>query len=97
MTLQSMLDEPDRVQEPQAAEGYCDVLAKVVKEGKTVILRRDGADIAAVIPIEQLELVRELLARQEAERLAARIDWKKAGSRPPQEWFDDTDNPFAPE
>jgi hypothetical protein len=43
--------------------------------------------------------VREVLARQEVEKLAAQIDWKHAGKalRPPQEWFDDTDNPFEPE
>lgn len=96
MTLQSLLTEPDRVDEPHAAQEYSDVLTQVAAEGKALILRRNGADLAAVIPMEQLELVRELLARQEAEKLAARIDWGRARSslHPPQEWFDDTDNPF---
>ena len=59
--------------------------------------------IVAVIALAALAvagvLVREVLARQEVEKLAAQIDWKRAGKalRPPQEWFDDTDNPFEPE
>jgi hypothetical protein len=64
-----------------------------------VIVRRNGADLAAVIPLQHLELVREVLARQEVEMLAAQIDWERAGKtlRPPQKWLDDTDNPFEPE
>lgn len=98
MTLESLLIEPGRVEEPQAVQAYSDVLTQVAAEGKPVIVRRNGADLAAVIPLEQLELVRELLARQEVEKLAAQIEWNrvKSISRPPQEWFDDTDNPFEP-
>jgi hypothetical protein len=64
-----------------------------------VIIRRNGADLAAVIPVEHLELVREVLAREEVEKLAKQIDWQPARQtlRPPQCWFDDTDNPFEPE
>jgi prevent-host-death family protein len=98
MTLQSMLTEPCRVPEPKAAQEYSDVLTQVAQEGKTVIVSRNGADLAAVIPMEQLELVRELLARQEAEKLAAQIDWNQPRGhlQPPQAWFDDMDNPFEP-
>ena len=58
-----------------------------------------GADLAAIIPLEHLELVREILARQEVEKQAAQIPWERAPKtlRPPQEWFDETDNPFEPE
>jgi hypothetical protein len=37
-----------------------------------------------------LDELRELLARQEAERLAASIDWDRVvrDHAPPQEWFD---------
>jgi hypothetical protein len=99
MTAPSLLDEPGRVDEPRAAREYSAVLTQVAAEGKAVIVRRNGTDLAAVIPVEHLELVREVLARQEVEKLAAQIDWKRAGKalRPPQEWFDDTDNPFEPE
>jgi hypothetical protein len=99
MTLQSMLPEPARIEEPHAAQEFSDVLTQVAAEGKTLIVRRNGADLAAVMPMEQLELVRELVARQEAEQLAAKIKWDQAPRSlcPPQEWFDDRDNPFEPE
>ena len=95
MTLQSMLTEPSRVPEPHAVQDYSDVLTQVATEGKTVIVSRNGADLAVVIPMEQLELVRELLARQEAENLAAQINWSRPCGhlQPPQEWFDDSDSP----
>jgi hypothetical protein len=65
-----------------------------------VIVRRNGEDLAAVIPLEHLELVREILAQQDVERLAAQIDGigPRQPLRPPQSWFDDAqDNPFEPE
>ncbi len=96
MTLHSMLTEPDRVDEPHVAQDYSDVLSQVALEGKTMIVCRNGADLAAVISMEQLELVREILARQEAEALAAQINWSRARVPFPQPWFDDTDNPFEP-
>ena len=75
---------------PQAAQAYSDVFSQVVKEGKPVIVRRNGEDLAAVIPLEYLELVREVLAQQQVEKLAPQIDWDRARQalRPPQEWFD---------
>jgi hypothetical protein len=100
MTMPSWLEEPGRVDEPQAAQEYADVLSQVVAAGRPVIVRRNGEDLAAVIPLEHLELVREILAHQEVERLAAQIDWVRARKtlRPPQSWFDDEDdNPFEPE
>jgi hypothetical protein len=99
VTLPSLLHEPGHVDEPRRVEGYSAVLTKVAAERRPVIVRRDGADLAAVIPLEHLELLREVLARQEVERLAAEIDWDRAPKpqRPPQSWFDDEDdNPFAP-
>src|SRR5438445_9395267 len=88
MTVQSLLPEPGRIDEPQAAQAYSDVFSRVVKDGKPVIVRRNGEDLAAVIPLEYLELLREVAARQEAEAQAARIDWSRADQarRPPQAW-----------
>jgi hypothetical protein len=99
MTVQFLLAEPGRVDEPQAAQDFADVLSQVAAEGKPLIVRRNGEDLAAVIPLEYLELLREIVARQEVERLAAQIDWDRMPKtrRPPQEWFDDTDNPFESE
>ena len=100
MTVPSLLEEPGRVDEPQAAQEYAAVLTQVVAAGRPVIVRRNGEDLAAVVPLEHLELVREILARQEVERSAAEIDWTQARETPgpPQSWFDDKDdNPFEPE
>ncbi len=99
MTLQSLLTEPGRVDEPRAVQEYSDVLSQVAADGKPLIVRRNGADLAVIIPLEYLELLREFVARQEVEQRAAQIDWNRVPKthRPPQEWFDDTDNPFEPE
>ncbi len=99
MTVQSLLNEPGRVDEPRAVQEYADVLSQVAAGRRPVIVRRNGEDLAAVIPLEHLELLREVVARQEVEQRAAKIDWKRVPKthRPPQEWFDDTDNPFEPE
>ena len=40
-----------------------------------MIVRRNGEDLAAVIPLEYLELMREVIERQEVEKQAAQIDW----------------------
>jgi PHD/YefM family antitoxin component YafN of YafNO toxin-antitoxin module len=99
MTLQSLLVEPGRVHEPQAVQDYSDVFSQVAADGKAVIVQRNGEDLAAIVPLEHLELLREILLRQEAEKLAGQVDWSRLPKtqRPPQEWFDATDNPFEPE
>ena len=97
MTVPSLLAEPGRVDEPRAAQEYSEVLTQVGSEHRPVIVRRNGADLAAVIPLEHLELLQDLLARQEAERLAGQVDWDRLvkTSPPPQSWFDgDEPKPF---
>jgi len=99
MTVPTVLEEPGRVDEPGALQQYSDVLTTVAAERRPVIVRRNGEDLAAVVPLEYLDLLRETVARQEVEKLAAQIDWKQSPKppRPPQAWFDDEDNPFEPE
>src|SRR5262245_20176578 len=89
MTVHSLLTEPGRVDEPRAVEAYSNVLSQVAAEGRPVIVRRDGVDLAAVIPLEHLEVVRDVLAREQLEQAAEKIDWERARSerRPAQEWF----------
>jgi hypothetical protein len=42
--------------------------------------------------------IEDAAARQRAERLASEINWEQTkAQKPPQEWFDDRDNPFEPE
>ncbi len=97
MTVQSLLSEPARVDEPPAAREFSDALTQVVADGKPVIVCRNGADLAAVISLQHLELVREALARRQLDDLAAQIDWEQARKtmRPPQAWFEgDEPKPF---
>jgi prevent-host-death family protein len=98
MSVQSLLTEPGRVNEPLVVEGYSDVLSQVATDGKPVIVCRNGADLAAVIPLEHLQLLREALARREVEKRAEQIDWHRLPKThcPPQQWYDDSDNPFEP-
>jgi hypothetical protein len=100
MSDSQLLDDACRVDEPTGAHEYSDVLSQVASGGRMVIVRRNGADLAAVIPMDLLETVRDVLARQAAEQRASEIDWERARRdlRPPQSWFDDeADNPFEPE
>lgn len=93
----SLLEEPGRVDEPRGAQEYADVLSGVASAGRPVIVRRNGADLAAVIPLECLEAVREILAQQRVEQLAGQMDWELARKtlRAPQEWFEgDEPKPF---
>jgi prevent-host-death family protein len=94
-----MLIEPCRVDEPRGVQEYSDVLTRVATEGRPLIVRRNGADLAAVIPMGQLEMLQEMLAWQEAEKRAAQLRWQETvkAHPPPQAWFDDDDNPFEPE
>lgn len=99
MSVPSLAGEPGRIDEPKLVNEYAAVLSQVAKAKQPVIVRRNGRDLAAVVPLEHLALIREELARQEVEHAAAQIDWERAPKtlRPPQSWFDDDDNPFEPE
>ena len=97
MSTQPLLSEPDRLEEPQKVQEYWDLVSRVASTHHPVIVRRGGADVVAVIAVEHLELLQEMVAQQEAERLAAQVDWAHAAqtSPPPQEWFaGDEPKPF---
>jgi hypothetical protein len=78
MSVSSLVEEPGRVDEPQTAQDYAAMLTRVVAAGRPLTVRRNGRDPAAVIPLEHLELLRELqlehLAHRKVERTAAAID-----------------------
>ena len=90
MSISAIMSEPSHVDEPDGAPGYSAVLTQVAAGGQPVIVRRNGQDLAAVIPLEHLELLRELVSRQDVEMLAGRIDWDRLlqTHRPSQKWFD---------
>jgi antitoxin (DNA-binding transcriptional repressor) of toxin-antitoxin stability system len=85
-----LLRQPEKVDEPADAQGYADVISRVASEGHPVIVRREGNDVAAIVPLAYLEELLDALAMQEAQRIAKAIDWEKvrATCRPPQEWLD---------
>jgi hypothetical protein len=89
MLKHTLLSEPDHVDEPQQVQDYWGLVSRVVATQHPVVVRRGGVDVAAVIPVEYLELLREFLAQQEAEQRAARVDWAQMAqvSPPPQQWF----------
>ena len=90
MSKHTLLSEPDRVDEPQKVQEYWGIVSRVASTQQPVIVRRGGADFAAVVSLEHLELLREFLAQQEAEQLAAQVDWARVAqvSPPPQHWFE---------
>jgi hypothetical protein len=97
MLSDTILSEPDLVDEPQEAQGYRSLVSRVAATQHPVIVRRGEMDVAAVIPVEYLKLLRELWAQQEAEERAAQIDWAKMAqdSPPPQQWLEgDEPKPF---
>ncbi len=51
MTVPSLLEEPGRVDEPQAVQEYAAVLTQVVAAGRPVVVRRNAEDLAAVVPL----------------------------------------------
>ena len=90
MPKHTLLPEPDHVDEPQQVQDYWGLVSRVAATQHPVIVRRGGADVAAVIPVEDLELLRDLLVQQVAEQRAAQIDWAQMAqdSPPPQQWFE---------
>lgn len=99
MSRKPLLTELVRVEEPRAIEQVAEVLRRVASDRRPIVLRSNGQDLAAVISMDHLELLQEILARQELEKQAAQIDWQRLvpAHQPPPEWLEDTDNPCAPE
>lgn len=97
MTISAPLNEPLHLDESQLATGYSQVLSQVANDQRPVIVQRDGIALAVVVPVEYLDLIRDSLARQQAEQLTQQLDWTTlaACSPPPQSWFDeDEPKPF---
>jgi hypothetical protein len=97
MPKHMLLREPDHVDEPQQVQDYWGLVSQVAATHHPVIVRRGGTDVAAVVPVELLALLREFLAQAEAEQRAAQVDWAQAAhaSPPAPQWFaGDEPKPF---
>ena len=78
MTLQ--LQDPPHVDEPTEVQQYADILGRVAADRQAVIVRRGGADLAAVVPLEYLELLLDMVAARTRPRLPAPstgIRWRR--------------------
>ena len=92
-----LLQQPEKVDEPVEAQGYADVMSRVATEGQPVIVRREGNDLAAIVPLAYLEELLDKLAMEEAQRLLRKLDLPGIAKEnpPPQSWFDgDEPKPF---
>jgi hypothetical protein len=100
MSTETFAGDAGRVNEPQAVNDYAAMFSRVAEAHEPIIVCRNGQELAAVVPMEHLKLIREALAQEEAEKAARQIHWDRvpASFRPPQSWFgDEEDNPFEPE
>jgi hypothetical protein len=79
-----------RIAEPTTVPEFSNTLSRVAADGCALIIQRDGRDIAAVISIDQLEMLKDAEAREHAELVASQINWQEYGAShpPPQAWFD---------
>lgn len=97
MSTQQSTVTLNHVDEPQRGEDYAEVLSRVAVENQPVIVRREGSDLAIVIPLQMLELIQEAMAWREADRRARSIDWQHLAktSPPDPSWFEgDEPRPF---
>ncbi len=95
--MNSLLQQPEKVDEPLEAKGYADVISRVAAEGQPVIVRREGHDLAAIVPLAFLEELLDKLAMEEAQRMLRKLDLPRIAKEnpPPQSWFDgDEPKPF---
>jgi prevent-host-death family protein len=76
-----------RVSTTQARESLSDVINRVVYQGERIILERHGKDVAAMVPVEDLQLLEELEDRMDLEEARkrlkepGRIPWKEIKER----------------
>jgi prevent-host-death family protein len=69
-----------RIPASRARQQFSDTLNRVVYRGERIILARRGRDLAAIVPMDDFELIRELEDRIDLER--ARKALKEKGSIP---------------
>jgi hypothetical protein len=89
------MQPPTHLDEAQFGPCSSELFTRVAADHRPVIVQRDGVDVAAVVPLEFLDLVQDELARQQAERLAEQIAWNPQPSAGMQQWLEgDEPKPF---
>ena len=72
-----------RLAASKAREDFADILNRVAYRGERIVLHRRGKDVAALIPVEDLALLRELEDRFDLEEArAALAEAKEKGTIP---------------
>lgn len=73
-----------RMQASKARDDFSDTLNRVAYTGERVVLRRHGKDIAAIVPIEDLEMIEAIedridveAAKKALKEKGPSIPWKK--------------------
>ena len=71
-----------RLAADKACENFSDTLDRVVAKGERIILHRQGKNVAALIPVEDLALLEELEDRLDAEDFReAKEEWERDGRK----------------
>lgn len=73
-----------RVSASQARSELAEILNRVAYQGDRVVLHRRGKDVAAIVSLEDLELIEELEDRLDTE--AVLQAWDEQGDEPPAPW-----------
>jgi prevent-host-death family protein len=69
-----------RLAADKVCENFSDTLDRVVDKGERIILHRQGKNVAALIPLEDLALLEEIEDRLDAEDFrAAKEEWEREG------------------
>ena len=69
-----------RLAADKVCENFSDTLDRVVDKGERIILHRQGKNVAALIPLEDLALLEEREDRLDAEDFrAAKEEWEREG------------------
>jgi prevent-host-death family protein len=71
-----------RLSASKVRDEFADALNKVAFQGQRIILRRHGKDVAALVPLDDLKLIRK--AEDERDVAAAKKALKEKGSIPLQ-------------
>jgi prevent-host-death family protein len=69
-----------RLAAQKVQENFSDTLDRVVNKGERIILHRQGKNVAALIPVEDLAWLEELEDRLDLEDFrAAKEEWEREG------------------
>jgi prevent-host-death family protein len=71
-----------RLAASKAYEDFSDTLNRVAEKKERILLHRQGKNVAALIPVEDLALLKELEDRLDAEAFReAKEEWEREGKK----------------